>query len=252
MRHPDQESLAAAAVDVRADHDRDVAAHVASCPECAAEVDAYREVLALARADVRPVPPPEHVWDAIEAELAADADADEPRRSLDLMLGTADDPDHDDGVRRLPPRSARPQGARWWLPVAAAALVGATVGAVIVGVVASDDPQEGVVVAEAQLDALPGAVGARGTVRLLGDGPTSILEVDAELPTPGGFYEVWLADADLGRMYSVGVLDDDGHGRFTLPPGGGLSEFRTIDVSAEDLDGDPAHSTISVLRADLG
>lgn len=63
-----------------------------------------------------------------------------------------------------------------------------------------------------------------------------------------GFYEVWLLDPGSGRLVALGVLDDDGRGRLTVPEGVAVGDYPAVDVSAEPDDGDPAHSGASVLR----
>jgi hypothetical protein len=76
----------------------------------------------------------------------------------------------------------------------------------------------------------------------------------AELPEVPGYHGVWLIDPDTGQMISLGTLPGDSgdvSGTFPVPPGLDLSAYRLVDVSDEPLDGDPAHSGVSLLRGTL-
>ena len=59
-----------------------------------------------------------------------------------------------------------------------------------------------------------------------------------------------LADAGLDRMVAVGALHE---GTTTLPLPGGLSlgSYPVIDVSVQQLNGNPAHSDHPVARGQL-
>lgn len=62
-----------------------------------------------------------------------------------------------------------------------------------------------------------------------------------------GYQEVWLIAPDLSRLVSLGILTADS-GTFPLPAGLDLAEFPIVDVSDEPLDGNPAHSSVSIVR----
>ena len=49
---------------------------------------------------------------------------------------------------------------------------------------------------------------------------------------------------------SLGLLEG-ASGRFVVPDGIDLDEFTLVDVSAEPVDGDPAHSGDSIVRGEL-
>jgi hypothetical protein len=67
---------------------------------------------------------------------------------------------------------------------------------------------------------------------------------------PGdGFLEVWVIDAEVTKLVSLGPSRPDG--TYDLPPGLDPEDFPVVDVSVEPLDGDPAHSGDSVLRGEL-
>jgi hypothetical protein len=73
----------------------------------------------------------------------------------------------------------------------------------------------------------------------------------------GDYLQVWLLDPVAARLVALGGLSpvpgEDGsyRGTFTIPAGIPLAEYPVVDVSAERWDGDPGHSTLSVLRGDL-
>ena len=67
-----------------------------------------------------------------------------------------------------------------------------------------------------------------------------------DLPPSSNAYEVWLFGND-GRMVSLGTLSN-GTGTFTVPNGISTDEYRTVDVSDEPPNGNPAHSGISLVR----
>jgi anti-sigma-K factor RskA len=81
--------------------------------------------------------------------------------------------------------------------------------------------------------------GGRATVELTGLRPSAA----------GDFYELWLL-GDGGELVSLGSLRVPGSGRtsFEVELPVDPARFRFLDVSREPADGDPAHSTISVLR----
>jgi hypothetical protein len=68
-------------------------------------------------------------------------------------------------------------------------------------------------------------------------------------PGPDGFYQVWLMNSAGQAAVPLGVLGSDGRGIWSVPStmaqhyAGGQ-----FDVSLERDDGNPAHSTVSVLR----
>jgi hypothetical protein len=143
----------------------------------------------------------------------------------------------------VPETPARWRPPRWAVPVAAA-LVAAVVTAG--GLLATrDEPGRTV-----PLAAVGGATAA-GTARVVDDGRVVSVKATGLAAGPGQFYEVWLLDQGSGRLLPLGLLDPDGHGRFTLPRGV-AGAYPTLDVSVEADDGDPGHSGRSVLRGNRG
>jgi len=104
-----------------------------------------------------------------------------------------------------------------------------------------------------QLEPVDGrAQGAAGTVSLQPEaGGSATVELSGLRPSKGGdFYELWLL-GDGGELVSLGAVRVPASGRATLEnvqlpvdP----ERFRFLDVSREPGDGDPGHSSISVLR----
>ena len=79
-----------------------------------------------------------------------------------------------------------------------------------------------------------------------------VLAVDVRgLPTTDGYFEVWLLAPDASSMIAIGTLGVGDTGVFPLPPGVSLTDYPIVDVSDEAYDGDPTHSTDSVVRGTL-
>jgi hypothetical protein len=95
---------------------------------------------------------------------------------------------------------------------------------------------------------LPPTDGQLGTAELVTARDGQQVRVDASaLPAAAASaYEVWLFGPE-GRMVSLGTLAD-GTGSFTVPAGIDTNQYRTVDVSDEPPDGNPAHSGISLVR----
>jgi hypothetical protein len=91
---------------------------------------------------------------------------------------------------------------------------------------------------------------ASGRVSMNGGSQTTIMAIDASVPTaaPKTYYAVWLLDVHTGGMVAVGVLPPNGHTRFTLPTSV-LSRYDAVDVSLQPDNGSTVHSADSVLRA---
>ena len=78
---------------------------------------------------------------------------------------------------------------------------------------------------------------------------TIVVDLDAPVPS-GDVREVWLIRSDASGLVSLGLLDGS-TGRFVVPDGIDVDEFNLVDVSAEPVDGDPAHSGDSIVRGEL-
>ncbi len=231
--HCDPESLALLALGEPADSPADEA-HLAGCVACQSELDQLKAVIHASRTITggdRPVTPAPAVWGRIEAELG--------------LAGTTS-ADHGTVV---PLRRRRPVGAA--LLAAAAAVTGIAVGA---GVMATlqDDRDTGTVVARTALDPLP-QHSASGTAVLstADDRRDLTVEVAGLTAATNTFYEVWLLAPDASRLMSLGLLQPGQATTFELPADLDLAEYPVVDVSLEPMDGDPAHSSDSVVRGTL-
>jgi hypothetical protein len=104
--------------------------------------------------------------------------------------------------------------------------------------------------ARAVLDPLPERTGG-GEAVLQRSGDERRLVVTASgLSSGEGFTEVWLLDADAGRLVSLGVLQGD-RGSFPVPEGLDIGDYPLVDLSLEPFDGDPRHSADSIVRGEL-
>jgi hypothetical protein len=125
--------------------------------------------------------------------------------------------------------------------------VGGVVGAGAVAVTRDDN---GAVVAATPLDPLA-AESASGRAEVRAANGTRSLQVDLRAPALSGeYYEVWLMQPDAMHMVPVGVVHR-GDTVLPLPDGLDLGTYPVVDVSVEPLDGNPAHSGISVVRGQL-
>lgn len=199
-------------------------AHITVCVRCQTTLDELTAVASRATAisdSDRPTPPPAFVWENIERAIIADK---AERRG-----------------------GGRPAG---WFALAAA--VGLIVGVGGTSVVLGQDSSPAVtVVAETTLDPLKEGQ-ASGVARVEQTVNGSVLNVSVpDLPTPDGYYEVWMLAPDSSRMISIGVLGSGEMSVFPLPAGMQMAEFPVVDISVEKYDGDVTHSADSVVRGQL-
>ena len=224
----------------------DVSTHVAGCEPCRSEVESLRPLVALGRAlkpeDMVAMTPPAHVWERIaaETEFRSAPVAQRPASGRGRAVRSAAAGEHPaprSGSRRL-----------GWLLAAAAigAVVGAT-GTLGWQSLHGGGPQ---VVASATLRPLPTKHGV-GTAEVeeVKDGRELSVRVTAP-PTRRAYLEVWLM-SDPRHLISLGTLQSRS-GSFALPAGLDLSKYKIVDVSVEPYDGNPAHSTDSLVRGILG
>jgi Anti-sigma-K factor rskA len=240
--------------------------------------------------EVLPAPPP-RVWQSIVDVLAADDlapddDADKPATtaatatlaagSTEAAAGAGGDaesatveepqPARDTGptggaairsVEGKRRRGTSPRRIRTGLAAAAAAvalLAGLGIGLGI-GSDQAPAPQAAPVVRLGPVGfADPTATGTAAMVDSDGD-QKMVVELRGVTDLAGGDYlEAWLMDATGSRLVPLGALARHGEefrGEFLVPAGLPVSEYDRVDVSAERFDGDPGHSTVSLLRGDL-
>lgn len=232
--------------------DPTLAAHVATCPICARDLESLTLTVELAREDdphvANNVQPPAQVWAGIAAAIA-EPDVAVPAQRTDASTHR--------GRRQvidLPVRADAPRSSRRWVLAAAAAVVLAAGGAAAGYALGSRSDQ---VVAQCQttqasLGQMPdGPTGVDGTAEVYCADEGRALRVTTErLPLTDGFYEVWLYSPSTDIMVAIGTLGENGAGSFTLPAGVDLSEFHIVDVSHQQFNGDPSHDR-SVLQGPL-
>ncbi|NEM05746.1 anti-sigma factor domain-containing protein [Geodermatophilus normandii] len=236
----------------------DEAAHLEGCESCRREVARLRravEALAVPElaAPTAMVAPPPGLWAGIAAAtgvaaaprvdvVAASAPAAGPVPDVVPETPTAPAP----AAPLAPVVPLRPRRSRLLLAAAAALVVGLGVGAGAVALANRDD--DGVPVASTVLDPLDGSdASGRAQVVERADG-TRVLQVELTAGAPSeGYYEAWLLDESVSGLIPLGVVRA-GTEEFELPAGLDLGEYPVVDVSVEPLDGDPAHSGVSVAR----
>lgn len=198
------------------------------------EVARLSEVVALAEEapeDVVDDASLDHLWAGIAAQAFGDTDTS----------GAAPMDADEHSAEVIPLRRAAP-----WVALSAVAAGIAIIAALVaVGPFADDAPTPVAVAdlapfADAPVDAVEGQfVTTDGTATLQ-------LDLSALPPRDDAFYEVWLLDADTGRMVSLGPARPDD--TYALPQGVEVGDYPSVDVSVEPQDGDPTHSGDSVLR----
>lgn len=252
MGHIEPDELAVLALEGR-EPDAAVRDHLAECAECRAEYEAFARTAALGRGGAWGHDgelPSTSVWAGIHAELGLD-----PAVAADPLAGAVS-PEaqaparapETGGSAPTPPRG----GGGWWTFALAAAVVGVLAGVGIgFGIARTASPPPQTVLARAALEPFPGwEASGEALVEEDADGIRSIVvDVDSPLPS-GSVREVWLIRSDASGLVSLGLLDG-ASGRFTVPNGIDLVEYPIVDVSAEPLDGQPAHSGDSIVRGEL-
>jgi Anti-sigma-K factor rskA len=223
------------------------ARHLGSCSRCAEEmVD-----LAIAHG-------------ALTAASAAVSRLDEaPTGRPDSDAVLADMVGHDVSRPALPPlevdttRTTEHAGRPKRLAVVVAgvaamviALVGAGVG---VGTVIARPGKltSGPLVASAALKPIDAPTSASGSIKAVAVGDTRNLTVETKnlkAPSSAHFYEVWMLNTSTQKMLPVGVLPPSGTGTYSMGASI-MAGYSAVDISLQTNNGNPAHSSTSVLRA---
>jgi anti-sigma-K factor RskA len=188
-------------------------------------------------------------------------------RSLDDLARRLEELPREAWDRPVPPpapwpaETPAPAARRRRLVLRPLGALAATVALLAVGVggglllAGDDDAPVGTQVAPDRVELKPvagRAQGAAGVVSLEPQaGGTATVKLSGLRPSKSGdFYELWLL-GDGGELVSLGSVRVPASGRATLEnvqlpvdP----ERFRFLDVSREPGDGDPGHSSISVLR----
>jgi hypothetical protein len=257
--HCDPELLALRSLGESVDDSADER-HLAHCPLCQSELDQLRSVVAASRSTAYSgalTAPPSHLWSAIHDELH---DSGAPLSvATSTSTPTTRRRDRTQRGSRRRPTAAAPRHRALSLAVAAALTLGVSSGVALdramradsVAPLASTTPILNEVTARVSLASLPKHSGSGiATVGRSVDG--RVLTITTNRLTSGpGFYEVWLLDASGKQLVSLGALDGSGRGSFRVPTGLDLKRYPIVDVSLEPFDGNPAHSTDSIVRGTL-
>ena len=251
MQHCDPETLALAALEPETLVHKDQT-HLQECKTCRSDYESLRNTVDIGRGGpTELVPPPPATWAAI-----AEATQTPRLRSIpggaDVSATTQADGDTAGPTRR------------GWLPLAAAAMIGAIVGgAAMTGMAVNQNnapiaqpSATSSIVSTTALQPLP--EGGRDTTST---GNAAVGSTDSgkalEVSTAGleqtdGYYEVWLIDPDTMKMFSIGsIAAGDQDSVLPIPAGVDLDQYSVVDISDEPLNGDPTHSKVSVLRGQL-
>ncbi len=256
--------------------------HTRTCADCRRELAQLTEIVDLARhthpgEDLEQPPPA--VWDRIAAAVGPTANgavspaADSPVPPE--VTGTAspsavtprETPGAGNGHRGTAPgslqgtgtpasRGIRAGGRRGRLVTA---LAGAAAGLIIgiggtAGIVQLTKAPATRVVAQIELSPLPAFPqwqDATGTAVMRATASQQLMVVTLHAPQRPGFYEVWLLARNGVSMISLGDLNADHTGTFTVPPGVDLRNYSRIDVSLQPFNGSTLHSKTSVVRGSL-
>lgn len=212
MKHPHPDDLALYAL---GEFTTDIHNHVTTCPECQTVVAEFSVVTAPLAGPL--LDPPERLWQDIAAQLP-DQESESPTTS------------------KIP---------RWIWGLAACLGLGVAAYATIT---LTGTPEEQLI-AQTRLEPLPGwdATGDASVIETEGQ---RALTIDLSDQPQRGYAEVWLISADLTNMISLGILSEDRQ-EFPVPEEIDLAEYSVVDVSDEDVDGDPTHSGISIVRGSL-
>ena len=260
MTHLDSELLAGQALGQTDEFNANQLQHLATCPQCRAEVDELSRIAELGRDGrdlARPIVGEQALWRAISDELGLDTSAAESPSLTDTGRSpnfapteASNSPVHDQ-VRRDEVPNIQRAPRRWMLLLAAA--VGLIMGVGVTAAVNLARPDDVEIVSSTTLTALPGETGG-GQADLVRDQGATALRISVEGSAPSSEYrEVWLINNDGKRMYSLGVLPSTGSGTYPVPAmlGSSLDGFTIVDVSLEPYDGNAAHSLKSQVRGTL-
>jgi len=230
---PDVLALLALGEHVASPADRE---HLLTCDACALESDDLSHAAFVGRSTIDVgdlLTPNDRVWARISEEVGA---------------GYPSAPSTPAVSAQAPSPVVSLSSRRRWLPVlavAASAGLLAGVGALSWNIM---QPAPAVILATATLDAFPDWPDATGQAVLesRADG-ARVLQLNIQATGGTGFREVWLLNNDATELVSLGVVRGQ-TGTFVVPDGLDIGRFNNVDVSAEPFDGNPAHSSDSIVR----
>lgn len=266
MQHLDPESLSLLALGEELGDD--AAEHLRSCAGCAAEYASLRRAVVAAKPgpDTAALESPgPQVWAGIHSALglspavAADPLGSPTASGSPAAFAPSPEQPASASVTPLPSREPGPggkpdrSGGSGWLRRPGVWLAAAAATALLAaGVFWSVQQNQPTVTPLAQAELAPvDQHSATGSARVVEaqDGQRT-LEVRVDKNEARGYQEVWLIAPDLTRLVSLGVMTSES-GSFPVPAGLDLAEYPIVDVSDEPVDGNPAHSSVSIVRGTL-
>ena len=148
---------------------------------------------------------------------------------------------------RVVPLSRRRSKYQVYVGVAAATVA----GLIITGAVLRSGDERADVIASADLTNAglsPLGANASGHADIVKKGSAHALRLAVrDVPTrPSAYTEVWMIDAEVKGMVSLGPFH--GNGDYVIPSGVDPGKFPVVDVSLEPSDGVPTHSGVSIVR----
>jgi hypothetical protein len=281
MEHLDAELLSLLALGEPLGTDAD-ADHLANCPTCSETLRGLQHAVHVATLDTAGVElerPGSKNWAAIHQALglspalatdpliqpSGGPPAPEKPAALEKPAAAEARPNQGDGTAPAPipmrpsAKDRRGRPGLWIIAAAAGIVLGTAAGWTAAGVLghtgtpAPSSTQSGpvsTVVAQTSLTPLPAHTGSGDArVEQLPDGTRHLIIRLSNDPITG-FRGVWVGSADLSRMVSLGVLDNES-GIFTIPDGVDLAQYPIVDVSNQPYNGNPAHSADSIARGTL-
>lgn len=272
MEHLDTGTIALSALGESID-DVARARHLRECGHCQQELSRMAATVSVARSTLGEralQAPPAHVWTNIHRELGLAPELASPAMASaqDPVSATSAARDDAHPIAAAPVASAPATGApvasmadararrsgmrRFVAPIAASAAAAAIVAGAVLGWDAIAPQAQQTVLATAQLDALPAWAGSAGEATVITtDGGDRTVRITLDASTPDDVVqEVWLLTPEVDGLISLGLLTGS-TGEFAVPASIDLAEFSVVDISAEPLDGDPAHSGDSIVRGAL-
>ncbi|GGY55125.1 anti-sigma factor [Streptomyces omiyaensis] len=245
MQHTDEQTLVMMALGENPDPSASF--HLHECAICRSELDAIRNVVAVASTSVREeelLVPPDSVWEGIAAELRLPAQAGGTPLRDDTPEPATQTADPSAAPAKTPRRMSRSAVAL----AACAALLGAASGSAITWWTTSTQTQPTRTVAEGRrLETL--RTSSAGYARMDDQRGRRTLDITVKgLPETAGYFEVWLMDRTHTKLVSMGVLGPDGHATLPVPGNIDLREYSVVDVSLQPYNGKPDHSGDSLVR----
>jgi len=204
---------------------------------------------------VRHTPPP-LVWEDIAASIAGDEtqivapDENDPEVVSDEVVPPEAVVDLNAERQHRAPAEIRRKRRNLLLAGAASVLVFLIGLSLLTGI--GNEPDITTFVADVNNAELPEEFeGTATAIVAIDDAPMLEIEFSGDLPNNDPV-EVWLFNADLTEMRSLGIVPPDAsEWSADWPSDLDPAEYATVDLSIEPANGDPAHSGRSILRGQL-